>query len=63
MRYDDHPILLSLGIVLATMVIGVCCWITKSYCEARAFTRMTGKPATTWDAMFLELRVQEPAKD
>ena len=54
-----HAILLIAG----AMAVIVILWVAKSACEASAFTRMTGKPASTWDAMFLELRVQEPAKE
>jgi len=53
--------LVVMGAVMLTIIAGI--WVGKSYFEARAFTRMTGKPASTWDAMFLELRVQEPSKD
>jgi len=49
--------------LVGTLAVIVGLWVAESACEARAFTRMTGKPASTWDAMFLELRVQEPAKE
>jgi hypothetical protein len=42
------------------IVAGV--YATKSYFEAAAFNRITGKNVSTWDAMFLELRVQEDAR-
>ncbi len=32
-------------------------WVVRSYFEARAYERVTGKSVSTWDAMFLELRV------
>lgn len=37
-------------------------WIVKSYFEARAYNRLTGAHATTWDAMWVELRVQDSPK-
>lgn len=33
-------------------------WIVSSTMEARAFERLTGNHVTTWDAMWVELRVQ-----
>lgn len=33
-------------------------WATLSYFEARAFNKQTGASVTTWDAMFIELRVE-----
>ena len=47
------------GVVTAIFVTE---WVVKSYFEARAFNRVTGKNVSTWDAMFIELRVQEPSK-
>lgn len=37
-------------------------WYIYSSFEATAFNRVTGKSVSTWDAMFLDLRVQEPTK-
>lgn len=37
-------------------------WILYSHFEARAYEQVTGKSVSTWDAMFLDLRVQEGAK-
>lgn len=33
-------------------------WVGKSFFEARAFNKLTGSHATTWDAMWSDLRVQ-----
>lgn len=51
------------------VIFFVCCvaggflsWISKSHFEAAAFNRLTGKKVSTWDAMFVDLRVQEPVK-
>jgi len=34
-------------------------WVAKSYFEAQSYNRLTGAHATTWDAMWVELRVQD----
>lgn len=40
--------------IFACLLIG---WILLSHFEARAFNRVTGAEVSTWDAMFIELRV------
>lgn len=52
---------------IAIVVVLVCGvplvgWVGKSYFEAKAYERVTGKHVSTWDALWLELRVQEPPK-
>jgi hypothetical protein len=47
------PILMALGLVC------VAGWVASSYLEASAFNRITGSSTTTWEAMFVELRIQE----
>ena len=47
------------GIIL---LAGLAWWPIASYFEARAFNSAMGKNVSTWDAMFIELRVQESAK-
>lgn len=34
----------------------------SAYYEAQAYYRVTGKKVSTWDAIFLDLRVQEGVK-
>lgn len=51
--------ILAAGLVFV-LLLGA--WIGKSALEARAYERITGKHVSTWDAMFVELRVQEPAR-
>ncbi len=48
-------------LVGGTLILGfaIGCWVFSSWCEAAAFNRITGKDVTTWDAMFVTLRVQE----
>jgi hypothetical protein len=38
-------------------------WIILSFFEARAFERATGKKVSVFDAMFIELRVQESMEE
>lgn len=33
-------------------------WYGWSYLEAQSYNRLTGSQVTTWDAMFVDLRVQ-----
>jgi hypothetical protein len=35
-------------------------WLLPSYYEAKTYRRLTGAEVTMWDAMWCELRVQEP---
>lgn len=51
-------VLLFIGAVLLVSFI----WLISSYQEAKAFNRQTGSHATTWDAMWTELRVMGEAK-
>jgi len=46
------------------VVLSVFCgiWVFKSYQEAQAYNRLTGANVTTWDALWVELRVQEGPK-
>jgi len=48
-----------ISILVLVLVASALLWIGGSYMEARAFNRVTGKSVSTWDAMWIELRVQE----
>ena len=51
-------VVLGSSIVLAIML-----WVLQSKFEAAAYNRLTGASVTTWDAMWVDLRVQsEPKK-
>lgn len=50
---------LLIGIVLTLPLSG---WVVSSFFEARAFNNATGKNISTWDAMWIELRVQGDGK-
>jgi len=45
------------------LLILLLAWVSYSFVEAKAYNSVTGKHVTTWQAMFLELRVQEGAKE
>ena len=47
-------------VVLILLVPGL--WVFKSHMEARAYNRATGSHVSTWDAMWVDLRVQDGAK-
>lgn len=50
-------------IVVAIGFLGLGFWVLTSKLEADAYFRITGKSVSTWDAMFIELRVQDKAKE
>jgi hypothetical protein len=62
-RDDKTSILIVAVVVLAMIVLTATVWVAGSHFEARAFNRVTGKDVTTWEAMFIELRVQEPTME
>jgi hypothetical protein len=46
----------------AILSLSLAAWVVASYFECESFNRLTGRQdtarrATTWDAMFLELRI------
>lgn len=47
-------VFLSFLFVILVLVGG---WVGKSYFEANSYNNVTGKHVSTWDAMFLELRI------
>ena len=46
--------------LIASMLVTGGIWVACSALEASRFERLTGKDVTLVDAMFLQLRVQEP---
>lgn len=49
------------AVITVCIALFLVVWVIASHFEARSFERVTGKSVSTWDAMFIELRVQEPA--
>ena len=56
---EDTPATLVIVGVVVLMLGGV--WYCASQ-EAAAYHRVTGKYVTWWDAVWLDLRVQEPVR-
>lgn len=53
--------LIVMAIVILLIMIGV--WVGASYFEARAYNKITHSNVSTFDAMFVELRVQGTPND
>lgn len=47
-------------IAFVGLLIGI--WVFRSSMEAKAYNRATGHEVSTWDAMWIELRVQAEPK-
>jgi hypothetical protein len=57
---NDNAII---AIIVTTVIsISIALWVSASYFEAKAFNEVTGKHVTTSQAMFIQLRIQEPSK-
>jgi hypothetical protein len=50
------------GLFALVLLAYLAFWVVSSKFEADAYFRVTGKSVSTWDAMWIELRVQEGAK-
>lgn len=49
-------------LIIAVLILtGAALWFTAYY-EAKAYNRITGSKVTTWEAVFVELRVIGEAK-
>jgi len=59
LRHLGCTVLLAAGVLLAALGV----WAGSSYFEAAAYERVTGQKVSTWDAMWVELRVQAGPKD
>lgn len=56
-RDGENLLSCLLGVAMFAAAAGI--WVWQSKLEAEAFNRVTGKNVSTWDAMFLDLRVNE----
>lgn len=56
---EDHPVGFLLSIFGALIMFCFGGWILESYMEAKSYNRVTGQNVSTWDAMWIELRVQD----
>lgn len=59
--FFDHPVGASIITAAFLAALTSVLWVVPSYFEARAFERATGKSVSTWDAMFVQLRVEGSA--
>lgn len=55
---DDRKFTLLLYLAVFPL-LATLFWLVPSYYEARTYRRLTGAEVTMWDAMWVELRVQE----
>ncbi len=46
-------------IYAAFFLVSIGCWVAHSYYESETYNRLTGAHTTWWDAMWVELRVQD----
>ena len=53
------PIVLLVAVVVLFLSVIV---IVPAYFEAKTYNKLTGANATTWDALWVELRVQNSTK-
>ena len=53
--------LIKWGVVAVIVAIAICTasWIVGAYLESQTYNRLTGAHTTTWDAMWVELRVMD----
>jgi hypothetical protein len=58
MSHEDRSLIVAMvAYVLAVLGIFGLFWASASYFESRSYNRLAGASTTTWDAMWLELRV------
>ena len=57
-REDTTRMIIGIAFAIVLLLVTPAIWVGRSRLEAQAFNRLTGKDATTFDAMFVELRVQ-----
>ena len=64
MNFIERNPIWSMVLFAATLILAmIVVWVTKSHFEAQAYNNVTGKNVSTWDAMWIELRVQEGTQD
>lgn len=56
---ERNAILIGVAVLVMCITLALALTAVSAYNEARAYQRVTGKTVTTWDAMWLDLRVQE----
>lgn len=53
----ENMVMAMAAFVIGVILLACVVWIVSASFEASAYNRLTGGHATTWDAMFMELRV------
>lgn len=60
--YKKNSFIVEIIIIVLAFSFVIAIWIIQSYFEARSFERVTGKHVSVWDAMWVDLKVQENTK-
>lgn len=55
-------LIIGAGIIVTAIAIALSIVVFSAKQEAEAYNRITGKNVSTWDAIFVELRVDAPPK-
>ena len=63
MKNDIVELIIFVVIMVGVLAASSADWVVTSHYEAKTYSRLTGKEVTTWDAMWLELRVQEEVQE
>lgn len=62
MRDNELSVGATLALCAFIILFGLVVTVTSSYFESQAYNKLTGAQTSTWDAIFLELRVSEGSK-
>ena len=63
MSKDVATIIVCSAFLSVILFASVVCWVIGSHFESKTYTELTGRTVTTWQAMWVQLRVIEPAKE
>lgn len=55
---ERNPIWATAMMLVAFALCAIAVWVSWSYMESKTYNHLTGAQTTTWDAMWVELRVQ-----
>ena len=56
---DTHKSIAAISLALSLIIAG---WVCHSWQEAKVFNRHTGRTISTWDAMWIQLRITEDGR-
>lgn len=59
--YLDKEIVVTVASMILGLLILTGVWVISSHMEAKAYNRVTRSNVTTWEAMWIQLRVQNPS--